>query len=75
VGRVLSISLGLIGNSIVFWEPPAQSAIPMVVMSMRDLARFPLDVYDTGIRVVLTYALVAYVPTSVVLHKPGSHGW
>ncbi len=78
-GGVLSVSLTLIGNSIVFWEPAAQSAIPLAVMSMRDLARFPLNVYDTGIRVVLTYvlpyALVTYVPTSVVLHKPGSHGW
>ncbi|SES36092.1 ABC-2 type transport system permease protein [Lentzea xinjiangensis] len=78
-GGVLSVCLGLIGNSIVFWEPAAQSAVPMVVMSMRDLARFPLNVYNAGIRVVLTYvlpyALVTYVPTSAVLHKPGSHGW
>lgn len=78
-GGVLSVSLGLIGNSIVFWEPAAQSAIPLVVMSMRDLARFPLNVYNTGVRVVLTYvlpyALVTYMPASVVLDKPGSPGW
>jgi ABC-2 type transport system permease protein len=78
-GAVLSVALALLANSVVFWEPAAQSAVPTVVMSTRDLARFPLNVYNAGIRVLLTflvpYALVTYVPTSVILDKPGAHGW
>ncbi|GIF08241.1 ABC transporter permease [Actinoplanes siamensis] len=78
-GAVLCGALALLANLIVFWEPAAQSAVPTIVMSMRDFSRFPLNVYPGGIRAVLTlilpYALVTYLPTSVVLDKPGAPAW
>ena len=78
-GAVLSGALNALANLIVFWEPAAQSAVPAVLINIREFARFPLSIYNSGIQAMLTlvlpYAVVTYLPASVVLHKPGAQGW
>ena len=78
-GALLSASLAALANMVVFWEPAVQTGFPAFVMNVREFARYPMDVYHAGVRAVLVfvlpYAVVTYLPASVVLDKPGAQDW
>jgi len=78
-GTVLTASISFLTNMIAFWEPSAQSAFPTLVALMRDFAKFPLDVYGAGIRIVITvilpYGLISYYPSRLVLGVGDAPGW
>jgi ABC-2 type transport system permease protein len=70
-GCVMSSTMNLTVNMIAFWEPSAPSAVPTLVALMRDFAKFPLDIYGTAVRGVITfvlpYAAISYYPSRLVL--------
>jgi ABC-2 type transport system permease protein len=78
-GCVMSSALNFTVNMIAFWEPSAQSAFPTLVALMRDFAKFPLDIYGTAIRTVITfllpYAVISYYPSRLVLGIDDPAGW
>ena len=46
---------------------------------MRDFAKFPLDIYGVVVKTIATFAVpfaaITYWPVSLVLQRPGAHGW
>lgn len=79
---ILASSLVMLGginylvNLIGFWEPASTSALPTAYASLIDFAKFPLDVYGTVIRalvsVVAPYAFLSYFPALVLLDRDTS---
>lgn len=82
---VLGCSTVMIGainylvNMIGFWEPSAQSAIPTMYARMIDFAKFPLDIYNIVIRLIVTvlapFAFVSYFPALVLMEKDTNWKW
>jgi ABC-2 type transport system permease protein len=82
---VLGCSTVMIGainylvNMIGFWEPSAQSAIPTMYARMIDFAKFPLDIYNLVIRVIVTlvapFAFISYFPALVLMDKDTAWKW
>jgi ABC-2 type transport system permease protein len=77
-----SVMLGAINylvNMIGFWEPSTQSAIPTMYATMIDFAKFPLDMYNVVIHVIVTvvapYAFVSYFPGLLLLGKDTPWRW
>lgn len=75
----LLIAIGFLVNMIGFWEPSAQSAVPTAYAMLIDFAKFPLDIYGTVIKVLVTvvapYAFVSYFPALVLLDKESPWRW
>jgi len=78
-GTVLVTALGFAINLIGFWEPSTQSAVPTAYAMLSDFARFPLEVYSTVIKLLITviapYAFVSYFPGLVLLDKDSQWRW
>jgi ABC-2 type transport system permease protein len=72
-------AINFLVNMIGFWEPSAQSAIPTAYASLIDFAKFPLDIYSTAIKILITvvapYAFISYFPGLVLLDKETSWRW
>ena len=76
---VLASSLVMLGainflvNLIGFWEPSSTSALPTAYASLIDFAKFPLDVYGSAIKVLVTvvapYAFLSYFPALILLDR------
>jgi ABC-2 type transport system permease protein len=70
-GALLTTAISFVTNVIAFWEPSAQSAFPTLVALMRDFAKFPLDIYGSAVRILMTfllpYALISYYPSRLLL--------
>jgi len=75
----LLIAIGFLVNMTGFWEPSAQSAIPTAYAMLIDFAKFPLDIYSTVIKglvtVVAPYAFISYFPALVLLGKDSPWRW
>jgi ABC-2 type transport system permease protein len=77
-----AVMLGAINflvNLIAFWEPSSNSAVPTLLATAIDFAKFPLDIYNVLIRglvtVVIPYAFITYFPALVLLEKPSAARW
>lgn len=71
----INAAMNFVVNMTGFWEPSAQSAFPTMVVSMREFAKFPLDVYGVVLKVVvsviLPFAFVSYFPALLLLDRGG----
>jgi ABC-2 type transport system permease protein len=76
---VLLATLAYLVNMIGFWEPSAQSALPTAYALMIDFAKFPLDIYSTVIKFLVTvvapFAFVSYFPALVLLDSNSDLRW
>lgn len=76
---VLVGSIALAVNLTGFWEPSAQSALPTALSMMVDFAKFPLEIYNSAIRVIVTvllpYAFVSYFPALLILDRDTPWKW
>jgi ABC-2 type transport system permease protein len=76
---VLLGALTLMANLVCFWEPSARSQIPIMYLMLVDFAKFPLDIFNRVIQVLVTviapFAFVSYFPALVLLDKPTSWQW
>lgn len=78
-GTIMVCSLALLINLTGFWEPSAQSALPTMLGLMIDFAKFPIDIYNAAIRVIVTlilpYAFLSYFPALVLLDRDSEWKW
>lgn len=78
-GTIMVCSLALLINLTGFWEPSAQSALPTMLGLMIDFAKFPIDIYNAAIRVIVTlvlpYAFLSYFPALVLLDRDSNWRW
>ncbi len=76
---VMLSAINYLINMVGFWEPSTQSALPTMYAMMIDFAKFPLDIYNLVIRVLVTvvapYAFVSYFPGLVLLGKDSPWRW
>lgn len=84
---LLTVTCGLIAlgaitflaNMIGFWEPGPQSSFPFMIVNLVEFAKFPLDLYDRGLRFLLTavvpYGFISYYPSLILLDKETSLRW
>jgi ABC-2 type transport system permease protein len=71
-GVLVKLCVSLATNAVVFWLKSPSSSLAASVHVMGDLARYPLNVYGTGLRSLLTVIPVAFVgffPTAALLAK------
>jgi ABC-2 type transport system permease protein len=78
-GVVMLAAINFLVNMIAFWEPSAQSALPTLLATSIDFAKFPLDIYNLLIRglitVVIPYAFITYFPALVLLGRDSPVRW
>jgi ABC-2 type transport system permease protein len=72
VGATLTWALGVLLACLAFWAPRLE--LEVFYGAAWQLGRYPVDVYRTPVRAVLTYvvplALIASLPASVLLRDP-----
>ena len=72
-------ALNFVINMTGFWEPSAQSALPTMLALVIDFAKFPLDIYNTAIRtlvtIILPYAFISYFPALLLLDRDTAWKW
>jgi len=78
-GFVMICAINFLVNMIGFWEPSTQSALPTMYTLLIDFAKFPLDIYNLVIRIVVTmiapFAFLSYFPGLVLLDKDSPWRW
>lgn len=78
-GTVLLGAISMAINLTGFWEPSSQSALPTMMALFIDFAKFPIDIYNAFIRIVITvflpYAFVSYFPALVLLNRDTNWKW
>jgi ABC-2 type transport system permease protein len=85
LGIVLFISviitrtaINLISNSLSFWTHAPNNALPMMVSSLAEFAKFPITIYSYGVQLffslILPYAFVSFFPAAYLFDKQGL-GW
>lgn len=78
-GTVMIAAISMAINLTGFWEPSAQSALPTMMALFIDFAKFPIDIYNAVLRVVITvflpYAFVSYFPALVILDRDSQWKW
>ena len=71
-GFIINSSIYLIFNCLNFWLVRGES-IAIFVQTVRELARYPLNVFSFGVQVLLTailpFAFVAYYPSMYICQK------
>lgn len=76
---VLVSAISMVINLTGFWEPSAQSALPTMLALMIDFAKFPLDIYNSAIRTIITfvlpYAFISYFPALLLLDRDTNWKW
>lgn len=69
-------AMNFVVNMTGFWEPSTQSALPTMVVSMREFAKFPLDLYGIVLKIIVTlivpFAFVSYFPALLLLDRGGA---
>jgi ABC-2 type transport system permease protein len=71
-GVLVKLSVSLASNAVVFWLLSPSSSLAASVHTMGELARYPLNVYGTALRSLLTVvpvAFVGYFPVAALLGK------
>lgn len=76
---IIRVSINLAGNSAAFWIRNAGNAFPLMVHSLADLAKYPITLFNQGIRIfistVLPYAFISFYPATYLFGKAGWSGW
>ncbi|GGH27817.1 ABC transporter permease [Paenibacillus segetis] len=76
---IIRVSINLAGNSAAFWVKNAGNAFPLMVHSLADLAKYPITLFNQGIRIfistVLPYAFISFYPATYIFNKSEWHGW
>lgn len=76
---VMLSAINFLVNMIGFWEPSAQSSLPTMYARMIDFAKFPLDIYNLVIQILVTvvapFAFISYFPGLVLLEKDTPWRW
>lgn len=76
---VLVSAISMLINLTGFWEPSAQSALPTMLAQFIDFSKFPIDIYNNAIRLVITvllpYAFISYFPALVLLNRDSKWQW
>lgn len=76
---VMLSAINFLVNMIGFWEPSAQSSLPTMYARMIDFAKFPLDIYNLIIQILVTvgapFAFISYFPGLVLLDKDTGWRW
>lgn len=76
---IIRVSINLVGNSAAFWIRNAGNAFPLMVHSMADLAKYPVTLFNQGVRIlistVLPYAFISFYPATYIFEKSGWSGW
>jgi ABC-2 type transport system permease protein len=69
----LQAALFLLSSCVTFWTVRGRS-IADALLSLRDLVRFPVSIYGTGVRLLLTFvvpvAFINYYPAGLLLDRP-----
>lgn len=72
-------AINFLVNMVGFWEPSTQSAVPTAYAMLIDFAKFPLDIYNNAIKILITvvapYTFISYFPALVLLDKESSWRW
>ncbi|MFB6394441.1 ABC transporter permease [Polymorphospora lycopeni] len=71
-GLLVKTAVNLATNALAFWLLSPSNSIAVSVHMLGDLARYPLTVYGTGVRSLLTVvpvAFVGYFPAAALLGK------
>jgi ABC-2 type transport system permease protein len=69
---LVKLALNLTTNTVSFWLVSPSSAVASAVHAVGDLARYPLSIYGTGLKAVLTVfplGFVGYFPAASLLQK------
>lgn len=76
---VMITASSLTTQSIAFWEPAATSSFPHFVYQFQEFTKFPLDIYQRTLRLVITwiipFACVSYYPGLILLGKSTISPW
>lgn len=76
---VMLAAINYLVNLVFFWDPAGHSAVPTLLATSIDFAKFPLDIYNMLIRglvtVVLPYAFITYFPALVLLERESPVRW
>lgn len=71
-GVLVKLAVNLVCNAAAFWLMSPSSSLAASVHTMGDLARYPMDIYGTALRSLLTIvpvAFVGYFPVAALLGK------
>jgi ABC-2 type transport system permease protein len=72
-GVLVKLGLNLATNCVAFWLPGPNSPGPFAAHTLGELTRFPLTIYGTVVRVVLSvvlpYAFMSFFPATAVLGR------
>lgn len=78
-GFVVVVAVAFLANMIDFWEPGTQSSFPFFVANMAEFAKFPLDLYGAGLRLLVTavrpFGFISYYPALIQLDKESDLRW
>lgn len=76
---VIRVSINLAGNSAAFWIRNARNAFPLMVHSLADMAKYPITLFNQGIRILIStfipYAFISYYPATYIFDKSEWYGW
>ncbi len=76
---LLIAALDFATHCLVFWQPAAHSAFPVLVGNLIEFAKFPLPLYGQAVQLALTWllpvAFISYYPSLVLLGKPQTQPW
>jgi ABC-2 type transport system permease protein len=68
-------AINLVSNSLSFWTHAPNNALPMMVSSLAEFAKFPITIYSYGVQLffslVLPYAFVSFFPAAYLFDKDG----
>ncbi|GEM_PF-400321 len=69
----LQAALFLLSSSVTFWTVRGRN-ITDALLSLRNLVSFPVSIYGTGVRLLLTFvvpvAFISYYPAGLLLRRP-----
>jgi ABC-2 type transport system permease protein len=69
----LQAALFLLSSSVTFWTVRGRN-IAEALLSLRGLVSYPVSIYGTGVRLLLTFvvpvAFINYYPAGLLLHRP-----
>lgn len=76
---IIRVSINLAGNSAAFWIRNAGNAFPLMVHSLADMAKYPITIFNQGIRIFITtfipYAFISFYPATYIFDKSDWYGW
>lgn len=70
---IIRVSINLAANSAAFWIRNGTNAFPLMIHSLADLAKYPITLFNQGIRIfistALPYAFISFYPATYIFDK------